>query len=308
MTVRTPGAQGRVFAALARAGELTRRRRAGRDVFNYLLWSVLDGARATNAYKAETFEDKNGHPILSDVIDEEKFPEEIGWMKYFAQDHRPSPAIEAWLARKRHAFVDDLKRDPGLMADMKRWQGMTAGERKKFLVSVIDKRMESFSDKNFSFAMPDIEIDEDRLAVNPGSASARENKITLSKAVLEDDNLSASLATIYHEGTHNVLTQLALAAGQNLIPERDHLHEDIQKFLFTRHYGLAPPGEIVSLYLADDEERIASQEGEYFVSNLNRGHGLKARFFAACDRAIDARERGPETFGLRALVHDLRFG
>src|ERR1019366_1183083 len=165
----------------------------------------------------------------------------------------------------------------------------------------------SFSDKRFSFAMPDIEIDENRLEVNPGSASSRQNQITLSKAVLDDENLSASLMTIYHEGTHNILTQLAMAAGQELIRERDPLHEDSQKLLFTRHYGLAPPGQIVSLYQADDEERIAAQEGDYFVSNLDRGHGLKARFDVARSRAIQSLQQDPEKFDLRALLHDFRY-
>lgn len=278
------------------------------DVSNYLMWSVLDGAKAANAYKVEAFEDRDGRPIFQEVIDEDKFPDEISWMKSFAQSNRLSPAIEGWLARKRHAFVDDFRRDPQLMGDMKRWPGMTLGERKQFLVAVINKRLESFSDERFSFAMPNIEIDEDRLAVNPGSASTRENRITLSKAVLGDENLSASLATIYHEGTHNILTQLALAAEQELIPESDPRQEDIQKLLFTRHYGLAPPGEIVTLYQADDEERIAAQEADYFLSNLQNGHGLKARFDAARSRAIESLQKGSEKLDLRALLHDLRFG
>ena len=154
--------------------------------------------------------------LLSDVIDEEEVPRRNqGWMKYFAQDHRPSPASSR-RGSHENATPSSMtsNADPGLMADMKRWRGMTSGGRKKFLVSVIDKRMESFSDKNFSFAMPDIEIDEDRLAVNPGSASARENNNNArqqggSRRLI----ISASLATIYHEGTHNVLSATGTCSG-----------------------------------------------------------------------------------------------
>ncbi len=156
--------------------------------------------------------------------------------------------------------------------------------------------------------MPDVKIDANLLMVNRGSASSRQNEITLSQAILEDENPSASLKTIYHEGTHNILTQLAMAAGQGLIPERDALYEDGTKLLFTRHYGLAPSGEIVSLYQADDEERIAAQEGDYFLSNLSNGYGLKAKFDGAYSRAIQSRQQDPEKFDLRALLHDLRYG
>ena len=296
-----------VLAELARNGNSLNEDERG-DVANYLLWAVLDGAEQAHAHKAATFEDKQGRPLLAEVVDEEKFPDEIAWLKRFAQHNNPSPKIESWLARKRHAFVDECRCDPAFTTAMKRWPDMSAAERKEFLCSVIRKRVESFSDQSHSFTMPEIKINGDLLNVNPGSASDRANEITLSKAVLEDNNLPASLMTIYHEGTHNILTQLALAEGQGRIPEGDVLRPDIQKFLITRHYGLAPPGKIVSLYQADAEERIADQEGGYFVSNLSTGHGLKARFFAACFRSIEARQRDPESYDLRALIHDLRFG
>jgi hypothetical protein len=295
-----------VLAELSRNGKSLNADERG-DVWNYLRWAVLDGAEETRAYRLETFEDMEGRPILQGVVYEEKFPEEIAWMKWFAQFNRLSTTIESWLARKRHAFVDEFRRDPRLMTDIGRWPGMTAGERKEFLLTVIRMRLESFNDEKFSFAMPDIKIAEDLLTVNRGSASSRQNEITLSTAVLEDETPSASLMTIYHEGTHNILTQLATAAGQELIPESHALYEDARKLLFTRHYGLAPPGEIASLYQADDEERIAAQEEEYFVRNLSKGYGLQAKFDAARFRARQSRQRNPEKLDLGALLHDLRY-
>jgi len=65
---------------------------------------------------------------------------------------------------------------------------------------------------------------------------------------------------------------------------------------------------VISLYGADDEERLAFQEQEYFLSNLRIGHGLRAKFDVACFALTQFWREDPQKFGLRAVLHELRFG
>jgi hypothetical protein len=296
-----------VLAELAHRGNSLSREERGWAV-SYLKWAVLDGAQEAGAYTAETVADGNGHSFLQRNVDERRFPEEIAWIKRLTADKRFSSHLEGWLARKRHAFVDEFRRDPRLMAGMEQWPRMTPNERKEFLAVVVRRRIESFSDEKHPFAMPEIDISTDAMNGCGGGASASRNQIRFNKVILEADDPSTPLMWIYHEGTHNILTQLTMAAEQGEIAEQDPLYGDIQKLLFFRKNGLSPPAEIVSWYAADDEERLAFQEQEFFLSNLLIGHGLRAKFDVARFAMSQYWRQDSQKFGLRAVLHDLRFG
>jgi hypothetical protein len=273
---------------------------------NYLIWAVLDSAAKNDQFKIQTFGNGDGCPIPRRVVDEQEFSEEIGWIRRLTEHCRFSSKLDEWFTRKRHAFVDEFRGDPELISGVEKWPAMTARQRRGFLVGVVRRRIESFSDKTFSFAMPEIKISVEEGGCR-GSASPQENTITLNKAIFLEDDPSEALTTVYHEGTHNILTQLAMAAWAGQIEESNPLYDDIQKASFTRYYGLSPPGQLASLYEADDEERLAYQEADYFGFNLRNGYGLRAKFDMA-RRNITHRQSDIGKTRLRDLLDALRLG
>jgi len=278
------------------------------NVQYYLKFAVLEGAQRFGAYKTRAEDGGNGRSRFFNVIDEEQYAEEIAWLHRLAGRNRYSSQLEGWLAHKRHAFIDEFRRDPCLIRGTEHWAEMNLGQRREFLEAVMRRRLETFSDRQFSFVIPRIDFLIEPANGLDAGAHGSLNKVEFNMKVLEMDDPTVPLMSIYHEGTHNILTQLAMAAKEGNIARTHPLFEDIQKALFSRENALGAPPQIDSLYRADDEERLAYQEQEYFLSNLQRGYGLRAKFDLACF-FIQQRWKGDSSdMGLRAMLHDFRFG
>jgi hypothetical protein len=272
---------------------------------NYLIWAVLDGAAENDHHKQLGIQTEGGL-VSRYVVDEARYPHEIAWLKHFAKDLRLSANLEGWLARKRHDFVEKFRSDPGLGDDLARWPDMSPDHRELFLIRVIRARIISFGDERFFFTPPKISFFDDETGLQ-GSASSRLNEITLNRSICDSDDPTPALMTAYHEGTHNILTQLARMAAEGRIPERDPLFGDIRKLAHSRYYGLAPPGQLRSLYESDDEERLANQEAEFFEYNLREGNGLKAKFNLARHLIAQSDQSRIQKPGLRGALHGFRF-
>jgi len=271
----------------------------------YLTRSILDEAQKTGAYRLENRKDGNGNPYSFPVVDEENFPEELSYLRKLSEQLRYSSALDGWLTRKRHEFVDEFRRDPALMTGKERWPTMTSSERKAFLTDVIRRRLDSFSDRDFSFAMPEIEITAGNADGLSGRAHTDKNKIEFDKSIFEIDDPAIPLKLAYHEGTHNILTQMAMAADEGKIASAHPLCDDIQKRQLSTRHKMYDENQIQSLYKANDEERVCYQEQEYFLGNLSNGYGLRHKFdlvrYVAQQYFVE-----DKTIGLKALIHGLR--